>query len=187
MDQILRQVKARDSEWIKKVLVWMHYLCDPLHYIHSKNMVHRDLKPGNIMIMESSSNVPVKLLDFGVIHWSLSETILTEKHTFFGSLRYMAPEQIINETIDLRSDLYSFGVILYEATTGRPPFAIDNPLLLMNQHQTSAPMPPRRLNPYISDHLENLILTLLFKRPDDRPSSAIEIANWIDKILTDKE
>ncbi len=186
MDQILRQVKARDSEWIKKVLVWMHYLCDPLHYIHSKNMVHRDLKPGNIMIMESSSNIPVKLLDFGVIHWSLADTILTEKHTFFGSLRYMAPEQIINETIDLRSDLYSFGVILYEATTGRPPFALDNPLLLMNQHQTCAPMPPRRLNPYISDHLENLILTLLFKRPDDRPSSATEIANWIDKILTDK-
>lgn len=96
----------------------------------------------------------------------------------------MAPEQITNEAIDLRSDLYSMGVILYQALTGIPPFIIDNPLLLMNMHQTHDPLPPRRLNPYISEPLQNLVLTLLFKRPDDRPSSAIEIANWIDQILT---
>lgn len=184
MDMVIKQVQARDSEWIKKVLLWMRYLCEPLQYIHSKNMVHRDLKPGNIMIMDSSADTPLKLLDFGVIHWSLADTILTEKHTFFGSLRYMAPEQITNEAIDLRSDLYSMGVILYEALTGRPPFIIDNPLLLMNMHQTHDPLPPRRLNPYISEPLQNLVLTLLFKRPDDRPGSAIEIANWIDQILT---
>lgn len=64
MDMVIKQVQARDSEWIKKVLLWMRYLCEPLQYIHSKNMVHRDLKPGNIMIMDSSADTPLKLLDF---------------------------------------------------------------------------------------------------------------------------
>jgi eukaryotic-like serine/threonine-protein kinase len=187
MDQVLSDTLVRNSDWIKKVLRWMRYLCDPLHYIHCQNIVHRDLKPGNIMILDSDNGIPIKLLDFGVIHWTHADSIATGKLTFFGSLRYMAPEQINNETPDLRSDLYSMGVILYEALTGRPPFSIDNPLLLMNLHQMSDPPPPRRLNPNISENLQNLVLSMLFKRPDDRPGSALEVASWIDQILAGDE
>ncbi len=187
LDQILAQPRVRNTAWIKQVLRWMRYLCDPLDYIHSQNMIHRDLKPGNIMITESPGNAPVKLLDFGVIHWTLTDSLATGKPSFFGSLRYMAPEQVSNDIPDRRSDLYSMGVLLYEALTGKPPFAIDNPLLLMNLHQTVDPAPPQKLNVYISDNLQNLMLALLFKRPDDRPASAAEVADWIDQITDDKE
>lgn len=184
MDRILAQSRKREADWIRMVLSWMKYLCEPLDYIHSQYMVHRDLKPGNIMILESGQNPPLKLLDFGVIHWSHADSIVTGKPTFFGSLRYMAPEQISSSTPDLRSDLYSFGVILYEAVTGRPPFNIDNPLLLLNLHQIGDPPPPRKLNAHVSENLQDLILTLLAKRPDDRPTNAREVAGWIDQILS---
>ena len=121
LDRVLTRPRKRESEWIRQVLTWLRYLCEPLEYIHRRQMVHRDLKPGNIMIMETNSDPPLKLLDFGVIHWSQADSILTGKPTFFGSIRYMAPEQISNSTPDLRSDLYAFGVILYEAVTGETP------------------------------------------------------------------
>ncbi|MBN1879048.1 tetratricopeptide repeat protein [bacterium] len=184
LDRILNQNRKRDVDWIRKNLLWMKYLCDPLEYIHNQQMVHRDLKPGNIMILDSGSATPLKLLDFGVIHWTHADSIITGKPTFFGSLRYMAPEQINSTAPDLRSDLYSFGVILYEAVTGRPPFNIDNPLLLLNMHQIGDPPPPRKINEHVSDNLQDLILTLLSKRPDNRPTSAGEVSEWIDQILS---
>ncbi|MBN1295588.1 protein kinase [bacterium] len=182
-DRVLNQPREYGTEWIRQVLHWMRYLCDPLEYIHQHRMIHRDLKPGNLMIMGPGSDPPVKLLDFGVIHWLHADSVSTATPTFMGSLRYMAPEQMNSGGIDLRSDLYSLGIIMYEAVTGQPPFAVDNPLLLMSLHQTGAPPPPQRYNPNVSDPLQNLILTLLSKRPDDRPSSAREVAEWIDRIL----
>jgi serine/threonine protein kinase/tetratricopeptide (TPR) repeat protein len=187
LDQLLVQPRVRNMVWIRQVLAWVRYLCEPLDYIHGQNMIHRDLKPGNIMIIDSNEQAPLKLLDFGVVHWSLADSVVTGKPAFFGSLRYMAPEQIGSEIPDRRSDLYSIGVILYEALTGKPPFAVDNPLLLMNLHQTGDPVPPRKLNVYISDNLQSMILALLFKRPDDRPASAAELADWIDQILGGRE
>lgn len=182
-DRVLSQPREYGPDWINQVLQWIQYLCDPLDYIHKHRMVHRDLKPGNIMIMGPDSDPPVKLLDFGVIHWMHADAVSTATPTFLGSLRYMAPEQMNNAGVDLRTDLYSLGIILYEAITGRPPFVVDNPLLLMNLHQTADPPPPQQFNLHVTENLQNLILTLLAKRPDDRPSSALEVSDWIQKIL----
>jgi len=186
-DKVLAQPRQYNAEWITQVLQWIRYLCDPLDYIHSQRIVHRDIKPGNLMILGPDSDPPLKLLDFGVIQWLHSETITTSSHAFLGSLRYMAPEQMSTSTTDLRSDLYSLGVILYEAVTGRAPFAVDNPLLLMSMHQNAEPPPPRQFNLDIPDNLQNLMLSLLAKRPDDRPNSAKELGKWIDQILEGEE
>ncbi|MCD4654233.1 protein kinase [bacterium] len=183
LDKVLQQPREHGPDWIAQVLRWIRYLCDPLGYIHSQKIIHRDIKPGNIMILGPNSDPPLKLLDFGVIQWLQSETITTSSHSFLGSLRYMAPEQMNSNSADLRSDLYSLGIILYEAVTGRAPFTVDNPLLLISLHQTAEPPPPKQFNLYVSDSLQNLMLTLLSKRPDDRPSSARELGAWIDRIL----
>ncbi len=182
LDHVLAQPREHDLQWINQVLTWIKYLCETLEYIHSKRMIHRDLKPGNIMIMGPDANPPLKLLDFGIIHWLQSDTTTTAIPTFLGSLRYMAPEQMNSSSVDLRSDLYSLGVIMYEAITGRAPFAVDNPLLLMTLHQTAEPPPPIQHNLNINENLQNLMITLLAKRPDDRPNSACEVADWIQRI-----
>jgi len=182
-DRVLSQPREYGPDWINQVLQWIQYLCDPLAYIHKHRMVHRDLKPGNLMIMGPGSDPPIKLLDFGVIQWMHADSVTTATPTFLGSLRYMAPEQMNNGGVDLRTDLYSLGVILYEASTGRLPFAVDNPLLLMSLHQTADPPPPQQFNFHVTENLQNLILTLLAKRPDDRPNSAQDVADWIQRIL----
>lgn len=187
LDRVLVQPRELNAQWINQVLQWIHYLCDPLEYIHQQRMVHRDLKPGNIMILGNNSDVPLKLLDFGVIHWRHADTITTASPTFLGSLRYMAPEQMSEQDIDLRADIYSLGIILYEAIAGRPPFLIDNPLLLMSMHQSSEPPPLTQYNEYVTDNLQNLVSAMLAKRPDDRPGRAQEVKNWISQILQGSE
>jgi serine/threonine protein kinase len=144
-------------------------VADALDYAHHQGVIHRDVKPANVLLTASDQ---VKLSDFG-----LSQ--IAEQHSESGTVRgtphYMSPEQVRGKSLDRRSDLYSLGVMLYESATGAPPF-LGPPLAIMSQHIKEAPEPPRVRNPAITTTLEGLILRLLAKDPAGRPASGKLVA-----------
>jgi len=145
---------------------------DALEAAHRLGFLHRDLKPGNVVL--TAAGTP-KILDFGLaglLHASQTATALTQAGAVFGSLPYMAPEQLRGEEGDSRTDVYAFGAMLYEMATGRRPFDKDRPEALMFEVLHGATRPVRSLRPEIPPELERLIESCLSKNPESRPASA---------------
>ncbi len=145
--------------------------------IHEHNIVHRDLKPANIFIAKDGA---VKIVDFGLVKM-IDYTTITMTGKAVGTPLYMSPEEMQGKEIDHRSDLYSFGVLLYHLLTGRYPFTGDNPMQLMHRVTQEAPKRPTEYNPDISNRLENLVLRLLEKEPFLRPANAAEVAELLQR------
>jgi tRNA A-37 threonylcarbamoyl transferase component Bud32 len=135
-----------------------------LEAAHEKGMVHRDVKPGNIMVDRSGT---VKVVDFGIARAAADDT-LTQTGTVLGTAAYLSPEQAQGETVDARSDVYSLGCVLYEMTTGRPPFTADSTLAVAYKHVREDPVPPSRLNPDVPPELDAVVMTALAKDPAAR-------------------
>ena len=145
---------------------------DALEAAHRLGFLHRDLKPGNVVL--TTAGTP-KILDFGLaglLHVSRTATDLTQAGAVFGSLPYMAPEQLRGETGDSRTDVYAFGAMLYEMTTGSRPFDKDRPEALMFEILHGATRPVRSLRPEAPPELDRLIDSCLSKDPEHRPTSA---------------
>lgn len=152
-----------------------------LAYAHGHGIIHRDVKPENIIITPDGS---VKLTDFGLAR-SPASPHFTQSGEFAGSPSYMSPEQVLaTGLIDARSDLYSTGVVLYEVVTGRPPFDGDTPFAVMLGHQSAAPVPPIRIDSAISPGLNQVILTALEKDPERRFRSAGDFQTALHKAVT---
>ena len=146
-------------------------VCQALEYAHSRSILHRDIKPENIMI--TSAGLP-KLMDFGLAR-ALGGPNLTQRGVIVGTPAYLPPEQALGKHSDARSDLYSLGCVLYEMVTGRPPFRGDDPVKVIFSHINDLPIMPRKLAPEIPEALEQVILKLLAKDPDQRYQSASEL------------
>ena len=144
-----------------------------LGFAHSRNVIHRDIKPSNIMI---TSHGLAKIMDFGIAK-SATDLRLTRPGTTMGSVYYMSPEQVRGGTVDARSDLYSFGVTLYEMFTGRRPFQADTSFTVLNAQLNQQPQPPIELNPALSPALNSIILTAMAKDPESRFQSAEAFRN----------
>ncbi|MGP3967766.1 protein kinase domain-containing protein [Streptomyces sp. 6N223] len=150
-----------------------------LAYTHERGIVHRDLKPANIMRLTDGT---VKICDFGIARLAHDiglSTKLTSVGMAMGTPHYMSPEQIAGTAVDHRSDLYSFGCVLYEIATGAPPFDLQDPYAILVGHRDTPPEPPRARRPEIPEALERLILALLAKDPDDRPDDAATLARGL--------
>ena len=160
-------------------------LCEALVHIHAQSLVHRDLKPGNIMLVVNGDDPEVKLMDFGLVRLTELSAELTQEGSAIGTVTYMSPEQAQGYTVDFSSDLYSLGVILYEMATGRPPFAHENPATVLLKQITSTPRSPRELNPELDEPLAQFILQLLSKDRNQRPASTKLAANHIANLLDD--
>ncbi|MEU2584188.1 tetratricopeptide repeat protein [Streptomyces avermitilis] len=150
-----------------------------LAYTHQQGIVHRDLKPANIMRLTDGT---VKICDFGIAR--LGHDIgftarLTGTGIAMGTPHYMSPEQISGSPVDQRSDLYSFGCVLYEIATGAPPFDLDDAWAILIGHRDTPPDPPRGHRPELPAYFEKIILDLLAKLPDERPHDARELARRI--------
>ncbi len=160
---------------LNAVLNYSAQALDALSYAHSKGVTHRDIKPGNIMI---TSHGLIKLMDFGIAKSSsdLERTQLTCPGTTLGSVYYMSPEQVRGDTVDPRSDIYSFGVTLYEMLTGRRPFQAETAYALLNAQLNEAPEPPELVNPVISPELNNVVLRAMAKAPNRRFQTAKNFA-----------
>ncbi|RYZ37170.1 MAG: serine/threonine protein kinase [Myxococcaceae bacterium] len=150
----------------------MLQVCEALAYIHGHGLVHRDLKPSNIMVDDDRQ---VRLMDFGLAKFLADDAGITADGKLVGTYRYMAPEQILGEPLDGRSDLYSLGVILYELISGRPPFDAKTPHELWRQVlETEAP-PLLALNLHGDPQLARVAHRLIRKEPDDRFQTAEEV------------
>ena len=139
-----------------------------LAHAHAHDVVHRDLKPGNVWLTEDGI---AKLGDFGLAV-ALDRSRLTTEGTMIGTVAYMPPEQAAGRNVDARADLYSLGCVLYEMLCGRPPFTGDEALAVISQHMNTPPVRLTWLNPEVPEALEALVLALLAKTPEDRPATA---------------
>jgi ABC-type oligopeptide transport system substrate-binding subunit/DNA-binding SARP family transcriptional activator len=156
-------------------------VCAALEHAHAHGIVHRDLKPENVLVVRNTlaeNAVTVKLVDFGLARSMASQVTTEGKIT--GTVYYLAPELALGQAYDGRADLYALGVILYELTTGRLPFVADDALAVISQHLHAPVVPPRARNADVSPALDRLIVRLLSKNPDERPSSAAEVLRVLD-------
>jgi len=153
-------------------------ICDALQYLHENNVIHRDLKPDNIMICDDGS---IRIMDFGIAKMEGARRLTFGRfQPAMGTPDYMAPEQVKGQRGDARTDIYSMGAILYEMLTGTPPFEGSNPLVIMNSRLTGDPIAPRKKNPDLSAGAEEIILHAMSRKPDDRYTSAAEMRRELD-------
>ncbi len=151
-----------------------------LEHAHSKGIIHRDIKPQNIMMLR---NGQIKVTDFGIARLPNAENVtITDKAV--GTVFYISPEQASAKPIDSRSDLYSLGVMLYEMMTGKLPFTAENPLSVAMMQVNRQPRPPREINPEIPIGMEQIILTAMEKNPDRRFQSAGAMLRSLDQLKT---
>lgn len=152
-----------------------------LEYSHRAGVVHRDIKPGNVMITPTGQ---VKVMDFGIARAiSDSSTSIAQTTAILGTARYFSPEQARGEVVDARTDLYSTGVVLYELLTGQAPFRAEGAVAVAYQHVSEAPLPPNAINPAISPALNAVVLRALAKAREDRYASASEFRDELVAAL----
>jgi serine/threonine protein phosphatase PrpC len=153
-------------------------ICEALEYMHGRDIVHRDLKPANIMVCDDGS---IRIMDFGIAKaHALRRITFGGFSPTMGTPDYMAPEQVRGKRGDGRTDLYSLGAMLYEMVTGRVPFEAPNAYMLMNARLIGDPRAPRKINPEISQQVEEIILHAMERDPLDRYTSAAEMKAELD-------
>jgi eukaryotic-like serine/threonine-protein kinase len=144
-----------------------------LEYSHQAGIVHRDIKPGNVMV---TRNGDVKVMDFGIARaMSDAQATMTQTAQVIGTAQYLSPEQARGERVDTRSDLYSTGCLMYELLVGRPPFTGDSPVAIAYQHVRENPIPPSRLDPDLPPWADAIVLKAMAKSANDRYQTAAEM------------
>ncbi|MCV2491236.1 Stk1 family PASTA domain-containing Ser/Thr kinase [Geodermatophilus sp. YIM 151500] len=156
-------------------------VCGALDFSHRNGIVHRDVKPGNVMITPQSA---VKVMDFGIARAvSDSAATMTSTAAVIGTAQYLSPEQARGEGVDARSDVYSVGCMLYELVTGAPPFTGDSPVAVAYQHVREDPKLPSSINPEIPAELDAILLKAMSKNPANRYQSAADMRNDLLRAL----
>ena len=190
---VMEFIRGRSlREWMNEkplpppqVFAVMHGVFMALDYAHRHSIVHRDMKPENVLISDEGM---VKVADFGIARL-MDDTGLggtaTKTGTTVGTPQYMSPEQVASSKVDGRSDLYSAGIMLYELVAGQPPFTAsdaDGPFTLMAKHVQAPPRPPSVFQPGLNPELESVIMKSLAKRPEDRFQSGHEFDEAMARV-----
>ncbi|TAJ96314.1 MAG: PEGA domain-containing protein [Candidatus Manganitrophaceae bacterium] len=158
-------------------------ICRALDFAHSKGVIHRDIKPGNILL--TSELGTIKVTDFGIAR--LDEGGQTQTDHLLGTPQYMSPEQCKGEKVDGRSDLFSVGALLYELLTRQKPFPGENVAAIMHQVLSKTPAPPATLSPDIPKPLSDLVMKALEKEPGQRFQSGAEMADALSSVSSHRE
>ena len=187
---VMEYVEGRDLKNVLKTsgpLPWeiacliVRQVAQGLDFAHQRGYIHRDIKPGNIML---SSQGEVKIMDFGIVRRVDSE--LTQTGSFLGTPSYMSPEQLKGEGVSPKSDLFSLGVVLYELVSGEKPFKAENEASLVQKIINQKPSSVRKHNPLVPRRVWRIIKRLLQKNPRKRFASAQELIESLDRILGKK-
>ncbi|MFZ5756730.1 MAG: serine/threonine-protein kinase [Pseudomonadota bacterium] len=174
----LAELAGRQPQSIANALDWGRQIAEALACAHAQNVIHRDLKPANVLMAETT--LP-KLTDFGLARFLDSASSETQIGTVMGSPAYMSPEQAAGLSVDERSDIYAFGILLYELLDGRPPFTGESTQVMAAQI-TRVPDDIRARRPDVPEALATLVMKLLEKAPDDRPASMQDVATTLAAI-----
>jgi len=181
LQDLLKEEKAMPVE---KVTSIVRQVCAGLEYAHARGIIHRDIKPANIMITADGT---VKIMDFGIAKFG--GTLMTTTGQVVGTPNYMSPEQVKDEALDCRTDVFSLGVLLYEMLTGTRPFAADNVASIIYKIVHEMPAEPCAVIPSLHSGLNAIVMKALSKDPDQRFASCAELslavqdyANFRDKL-----
>jgi len=180
----LKQKLGKPIPWQEAVQL-LSPIAEALDYAHSQGMIHRDVKPSNILLTERGQPL---LTDFGIAKvLDVEETMdLTGTSAAVGTPEYMAPEQVTSKSVDHRADIYALGVVFYEMVTGRKPYTADTPMAVLFKH-ASEPLPrPRSFVPSLPDGVEKLLLKALAKKPEDRYQKMSDFARALAGLLQGK-
>jgi eukaryotic-like serine/threonine-protein kinase len=154
-------------------------VCRALEAAHAQGVIHRDIKPGNIMLEQNGN---VKVTDFGIARVTSTAETIAQTAAVLGTASYLSPEQAQGQPVDGRSDLYSLGCVVFEMVTGRAPFLGDSPVAVASKHVLEQPTPPSRLNPDVSPDLDAVILRALSKNPANRYQTAEEFREDLERV-----
>jgi len=182
------RLERRGRLELAELVAHVRQIAAALDAVHARGMVHRDLKPENVFLVSRERQAElVKVLDFGIVKLTEGPTTRTSQGTLLGTPAYMSPEQCSGRLeVDARSDLYSLGVLIFEALTGRLPFERESTLQLLVAHQLDAPPDLRDLRPDVPSALADVVARALAKSPFDRPRSALELADALTTALRDE-
>lgn len=181
--ELIDGISLKQYMGVKGILNWketLHFatqIAKGLEHAHSRGIVHRDIKPHNVMVLKNGS---VKVMDFGIAQVMNKSNTLTKEA--LGSVHYISPEQAKGSFTDSRSDIYSLGVVMYEMMTGRPPYDGDSPVAVAIQHINGGAPLPSSLNPNIPAGMEQIIMKCMALEPKDRYASATELLNDLEEF-----
>jgi len=171
-------MRHREVLNLREIVSYTTQILRALDHAHKKGIIHRDIKPQNIMLLKNGA---IKVMDFGIAKLPNAETVtMTDKA--IGTVYYISPEQVSGGQIDSRSDLYATGVMLYEMATGHLPFTAETPVSVALMQVNDMAVPPRQVNPQIPAGLEQIILRAMEKEPEDRYQSAEEMLAHFHKL-----
>jgi serine/threonine-protein kinase len=181
---LLKDIVAEGPVTPADAVRYVDGILEALEYSHRAGVVHRDIKPGNVMVTAAGQ---VKVMDFGIARAvSDSSSTVAETTTILGTAAYFSPEQAKGEPVDARADLYSAGVVLYELLVGRPPFRGDTPVAVAYQHVSEAPIPPSDIVDDLPKGLDAVVLRALAKDPFQRFQDAASFRETLGTALTGK-
>jgi len=183
--ELLKDIIADGPVPLTDALRYTDGILEALEYSHRAGVVHRDIKPGNVMVTPEGQ---IKVMDFGIARAvSDSSTTVAETTNIIGTAAYFSPEQAKGEAVDARADLYSTGVVLYELLTGRPPFRGETPVAVAYQHVSEQPATPSELNEDLPRTLDLVALRALAKDPFQRFQTAAEFRAALDAANDGRE
>ncbi|MGO3325683.1 Stk1 family PASTA domain-containing Ser/Thr kinase [Gordonia sp. (in: high G+C Gram-positive bacteria)] len=176
-------LRATDSGVIapKQAMTWMADVAAAMDFSHRANIVHRDMKPANVMIDRTGA---VKVMDFGIAR-AMDDTsaTMTQTSAVMGTAQYLSPEQARGIKVDPRSDIYSMGCVLFELVTGEPPFTGDSPIAVAHQHVHEDPRRPSTVRPELSPELDSIVMQAMSKNPANRYQTAADFRSDLIKVL----
>ena len=183
--RLLKDIIAAGPVPVADAVRYVDGILEALEYSHRAGVVHRDIKPGNVMVTDAGQ---VKVMDFGIARAvSDSSSTVAETTQILGTAAYFSPEQAKGEPVDARADLYSTGVVLYELLTGRQPFRGDSPVAVAYQHVSEAPIPPSEVNDTVPRALDAVALRALAKDPFQRYQDAAGFREALDATVDGRQ